>query len=79
LGLLDRIRDADPEEPFWRGVREMRADDHGATVTFHDGIDPGLVQEGPQQVACHLHDPQALAAAEEAKRRSGARTGIDSS
>jgi peptide/nickel transport system ATP-binding protein len=70
LGLLDRIRAADPEEPFWRGVREMNADDRGLTVTFHEAIDPGLVPSGPQEVACHLFDPRALAAAEEAKRRA---------
>ena len=69
LGLLDRIRDADPEEPFWRGVREMTADDQGVTVHFHDGIDPALVPDAPQDVACHLYDPHALAAAEEAKSR----------
>jgi peptide/nickel transport system ATP-binding protein len=70
LDLLSRIRAADPEEPFWRGVREMNADDGGLTVTFHEGIDPGLVRSGPQEVACHLFDTRALAAAEEAKRRA---------
>lgn len=64
LDLLTRIRVADPQEPFWRGVRELTPDDRGVTVRFHDGIDPGLVPDGRQEVACLLYDPQALVTAE---------------
>jgi oligopeptide/dipeptide ABC transporter ATP-binding protein len=74
LDLLDRIRAGDPEEPFWRGVREVNADDRGVTVTFHKGIDPGLVPAAPQEVACHLYDPQALAEAEAAKNLTAVET-----
>ena len=74
LDLLDRIRAADPQEPFWRGVRSMTADDDGVTVAFHEGIDPRLVPDGPQEVACHLFDPHALAAADEARHDTRPRT-----
>ena len=72
LELLTRIRVADPQEPFWRGVREMTPDDRGVTVRFHDGIDPGLVPDGRQEVACLLYDPQTLATAGGGRKDRGA-------
>ncbi len=53
--LLDRIREEDPEEPFWRGVRDVEATGDGVRIRFHDGVDPLLRQSGGAEVACVLH------------------------
>jgi oligopeptide/dipeptide ABC transporter ATP-binding protein len=53
--MLDRIRDEDPDEPLWKGVRERRTVDHGVEVDFYDGEDPGLRPAGGVDVACHLY------------------------
>jgi peptide/nickel transport system ATP-binding protein len=54
---LGRIRDADPEEPLWRGVADIHAESGHAEITFREGTDPGLTLINDVQVACHLHDP----------------------
>ena len=60
---LRRIRDADPDEPLWRGVAGIAAESGHAVVTFNDGTDPGLIPVGDVEVACHLHDPAMRARA----------------
>ncbi len=55
LGLFDKMRAEDPDEPLWKGVRERRTLDNGVEVDFHDGEDPGLRPAGGVQVACHLY------------------------
>ncbi len=62
--LLERMRTEDPDEPMWRGVRQITAADGGAEVHFHEPIEPRLLPSGDVQVECHLHDPEALAEAE---------------
>jgi oligopeptide/dipeptide ABC transporter ATP-binding protein len=54
--LLDRLRRADPDEPLWRGVESVEADDRGVSVRFLEAHDPGLLAVGAVRVACHLHD-----------------------
>ncbi|MGH8889098.1 MAG: oligopeptide/dipeptide ABC transporter ATP-binding protein [Acidothermaceae bacterium] len=56
--LLDELKSADPDEPFWRGVQSMQQRPDGVELLFRDPVDPGLLQHGPVQVACHLHDPR---------------------
>jgi peptide/nickel transport system ATP-binding protein len=70
LEILGRIRDDDPDEQFWSGVRELRAGDDHVQVDWWDPVDPRLLQSGAVQVECHLYDEEALA---EAERRRGAR------
>jgi peptide/nickel transport system ATP-binding protein len=67
--VLDRLRAEHRDEPLWRGVRRITADDGGAQVEFHDPIEPRLLPVGDVEVECHLHDPEALAEAE--RRRAG--------
>jgi len=68
--LLDKARAADPEEPFWTGVRRI-ADSNGALeIDWHDPINPRLLPTGPVEVECHLYDEDSLAEASE-RRRSG--------
>ena len=53
--LTTRLRDDDPDEPLWRGVRTLEADANGVTVDFHPGEDPRLRPAGDVDVACHLY------------------------
>ncbi|MGH2821291.1 MAG: ABC transporter ATP-binding protein [Actinomycetota bacterium] len=68
VALFDRMRSEDPDEPLWKGVREVAAGDGHATVHFHEPVDPRLLPEGDVEVSCHLHDEEARARAEEYAR-----------
>jgi len=57
LALLERIRDEEPDEPLWKGVRELRVEGHGVHVDFHDGIDPELYETDAARAACLLYKP----------------------
>src|SRR6266542_145962 len=70
LGLLERIRAEDPDEPFWSGVRSLRAGGHHVEIEWWEPVAPRLLPSGPVEVECHLYDEQALA---EAKHRSTSR------
>jgi oligopeptide/dipeptide ABC transporter ATP-binding protein len=74
--IIDRLRTESPEDPFWKGVAEIRPDDGAVAISFHDGLDPRDVHAGQSRVQCHLYDEEALAAAEAAR---GARPGEDRS
>ena len=59
--LLDRIRAADGEEPFWKGVREMVTEPDAVVVHFRDHVDPPLYEtlaDVRLRAACLLHDPR---------------------
>jgi peptide/nickel transport system ATP-binding protein len=71
--LLDALRAADPGEPFWKGVREIRGADDGVEIEWHEPLDPRLLASGDVQVECHLYDPDALA---EAERRQATKAGV---
>jgi oligopeptide/dipeptide ABC transporter ATP-binding protein len=75
LEVLEAIRGEDPDEPFWSGVRELKAGDDHVQVEWWEQVDPRLLPSGPVEVECHLYDEEALA---EAERRRGARvqTGV---
>ncbi|MGH9229622.1 MAG: ABC transporter ATP-binding protein [Acidimicrobiales bacterium] len=61
---LDNVREQDPDDPFWAGVRGMDGDLGGVSVAFHEALDPELVAAEDVEVACHLYDERALGAAE---------------
>ncbi len=65
LALLQQIRSEHPEEPLWRGVRELTRDGNGVRVRFWDGVDPGLFDADGVLAACLLHDPESRRRAEE--------------
>jgi oligopeptide/dipeptide ABC transporter ATP-binding protein len=69
LEILEAIRGEDPDEPFWSGVRELRAGDDQVQIEWWEPVDPRLLPSGPVQVECHLYDEETLA---EAERRRGA-------
>ena len=65
LAVLDSARDADPEEPFWSGVKRIEADQAGLDIEWNEPREPRLRAVDEVEVACHLYDPEALQAAEE--------------
>src|SRR3954454_5512610 len=46
LRLLEQIREEEPDEPLWKGVKAMTAETHGVRVSFEPGIDPVLYETG---------------------------------
>jgi peptide/nickel transport system ATP-binding protein len=70
LGFLETVRDEDPEEPFWHGVKRMIAAGDAADLEWHDPIEPRPLEDGDVTVECHLYDDDALAEAERRRRES---------
>ena len=68
LALLETVREEDPAEPFWTGVKSMVADDRHVDVEWHEPVAPRPLVHGDVTVECHLYDDEALAEAE--RRRS---------
>ena len=66
--VLDRLRAESPDEPFWRGVAKLDTVEDGVRVRFHEALVPRNIGGGGEaRVRCHLHDPEALEAAEQAR------------
>ena len=65
VALLDRIRAADPDEPFWRGVRRLAPGDRHVDFEFVEPIVPRLRPVGRVQVECNLYDAEAMARAQQ--------------
>jgi peptide/nickel transport system ATP-binding protein len=53
--ILERIRQADPAEPFWTGVKAMTPDADGVEIEWQERRVPRLVPSGPVEVECHLY------------------------
>jgi oligopeptide/dipeptide ABC transporter ATP-binding protein len=68
--VVEAMRSEAPDDPIWKGTSEVEATDRGAAVRFHDGVEPRPLDVDGLRVECHLHDPEALRAAE-ALRRQG--------
>jgi oligopeptide/dipeptide ABC transporter ATP-binding protein len=60
LDVLRSARAADPDEPFWTGVREVGASGDQVDVEWHDPVAPRLLPAGEVEVECHLYDEEAL-------------------
>ena len=58
LATLEKIRDEEPDEPLWTGVKAMNAEAHGVRVTFEPGIDPPLYDTDGSRAACLLYKPE---------------------
>jgi peptide/nickel transport system ATP-binding protein len=56
--MLEQIRAEEPDEPLWKGVKNLQAETHGVRVTFEPGIDPELYDTGGSQAACLLYRPR---------------------
>jgi oligopeptide/dipeptide ABC transporter ATP-binding protein len=62
--ILERLRQDAPDDPFWKGVREVETGGAEVVVRFHEPLEPREVEVGEAKVLCHLHDPEAIAEAE---------------
>jgi oligopeptide/dipeptide ABC transporter ATP-binding protein len=58
--LLERIREDDPEEPFWRGVCRISANDGYVGIELNEPYAPRLLPVSGVQVECNLYDEDAL-------------------
>jgi peptide/nickel transport system ATP-binding protein len=67
LAVFDSMRASAPDDPIWKGVADAQVADRGVAVSFHDGIEPRPLEVEGVHVECHLHDPEALRAAERAR------------
>ena len=61
LELLESARAEDPDEPFWRGVRNLTPSDDHVEVRWHDPVTPRSLHLDGVSVECHLYDEEALA------------------
>ena len=68
--VLEAMRSAAPDDPFWKGVAATEVADDGVEVRFNHGAEPRRLEVDGVEVECHLHDPEALEAAERAARRA---------
>jgi oligopeptide/dipeptide ABC transporter ATP-binding protein len=75
LGVLEAMRAATSDDPFWKGVADMQPDASGARVRFHQPLEPRDLDVDGVRVECHLHDREALAAAREASAERVTATG----
>jgi peptide/nickel transport system ATP-binding protein len=64
--LLETVRADDPDNPFWKGVRQIVVAENHVDLEMFEPLAPTLLGVGPTQVECHLFDGAAL---EEAWRR----------
>ena len=63
MAVLKALRADAPDDPLWRGVASLELAEAGVRVRFRPFLDPREVEVGAARVRCHLHDPEALAAA----------------
>jgi len=70
LDILHKLRLDTAGDPFWKGVAEARPERDGVRIRFHDCITPRDTPVDDVWVQCHLHDPDALERAEQARGRS---------
>ena len=72
LALLETVRDEDPSEPFWTGVKSISAHDGHVDVVWHEPVAPRPLARGDVTVECHLWDDEALTESE--RRRADVTT-----
>jgi peptide/nickel transport system ATP-binding protein len=69
MGVIEAMRAHSPDDPLWKGIADVELDERGARVRFNEALEPRHLEVEGAQVECHLHDPEALAAAERARHR----------
>ena len=72
--LLDRIKAENPDEPLWKGVRDIEPAGNGVEVQFQPADSPALRRAGGVDVACVLYpaEPECFRCA--GLRASGSRS-----
>ena len=69
--MIGRLKAQDPDDPFWKGVESTSVEEDGAHVQFHHPVEPRTLEVGGAIVECHLHDPEAIEAAERLRSAGG--------
>jgi hypothetical protein len=69
--VLERLREEDPDDPFWKGVAETTVEADGVRLRFHAGLEPRDVHADGARLQCHLYDEEALEAARRARGEGG--------
>jgi oligopeptide/dipeptide ABC transporter ATP-binding protein len=64
--VLDAMRADTGDDPIWKGIAGTDVVGDGVQVTFNHGAEPRRLAADGVEVECHLHDPEALAAAKRA-------------
>ncbi|HZT14811.1 MAG TPA: ABC transporter ATP-binding protein [Gaiellaceae bacterium] len=65
MQVLETARDADPADPFWRGVKRLEPANGALEIEWHEPLSPRLLPAGVVEVECHLYDEEALRRAEQ--------------
>jgi peptide/nickel transport system ATP-binding protein len=68
MSVIEAMRAQAPGDPLWKGVADLELDERGARMRFNEALEPRHLELDKTQVECHLYDPEALAAAERARR-----------
>ena len=58
--FLETVRADDPDNPFWKGVREIVPADSYVDLEMFEPLAPRQLGVGTSQVECHLFDDDAL-------------------
>ena len=75
--FLETVRADDPDNPFWKGVRQIVVADSHVDLEMFEPLAPRQLGVGTSQVECHLFDDDALEEARGAGARARARlTGV---
>ena len=72
--FLTTIRDEDPSEPFWTGVKRVTTESDAVDIEWHEPLEPTTTEVGDVLVECHLYDGAALAEAEHRRREAASKT-----
>jgi len=72
LEVLGRLRQDDPNDPFWSGVRRISSHDQRVEIEWYEPLEPRLITAGDVQVECHLYDEEARREAERRQAQSAA-------
>jgi peptide/nickel transport system ATP-binding protein len=70
-GVLGAMRSQTPDDPFWTGIARTSVERNGVDVEFQPALEPRQLEVDGVAVQCHLHDPEALAAAKRPESASG--------
>ena len=59
--MLEQIRAEEPDEPLWKGVKEITAETHGVRVTFEPGSTPSsTTPAAPRPPVCSTSPTSTL-------------------
>jgi oligopeptide/dipeptide ABC transporter ATP-binding protein len=72
--FLESVRNDDPSNPFWRGLRRVVPADSHVDLEWFEPIAPRPLDVGDTRVECHLFDDAALEEAEGRRSETAGKT-----